>query len=223
MALPPDLERHVRVVRKGVEDARIHLLIWEQMTSTPERAQQFNNYLGFFWPTREAHRKLLFMEIAKLFDGRKGMANISNLVREMTRVTALPTVQIGRLRKHKRQLDSQGDLVRRIRRARHVQGAHRPQAEPTLEPASLGEVRALLELLMNASDELFSAAGFNPVAWRRFGAWSDDHTAAVFEALKDRDRYWQGLASGKIDLRLMHEPEVQVAPNLPEANEGDTC
>ena len=64
-------EAILRLVLSHLVAANVHLTIWEELRSTPDREKLCNTYRGFFYWTRDAHVDRFIHKICVVTDSDK--------------------------------------------------------------------------------------------------------------------------------------------------------
>ena len=72
-------EAILRLVLSHLVAANVHLTIWEELRSTPDREKLCNTYRGFFYWTRDAHVDRFIHKICVVTDSDKSQPSIHKL------------------------------------------------------------------------------------------------------------------------------------------------
>lgn len=160
--------------------ARCHFEIWNQLwPETDVQARVINHNKVFFHYTREAHRKMLFIQVYKITKRDSNSINLWRLLNAalstpslVTRMNASSVVGVREC------IEAHRDLLSRIHRERNKRVAH---LDETIAPnrVSLGEVSELLDDLEALFNKLSSAHDGNH--WRFFPTNISDATRLMTE------------------------------------------
>ena len=153
------VERFEEILRLGwshLVAANVHLTIWEELRSTPDRQKLCDTYSGFFYWTRDAHVDRFIHKICVVTDTDESQPSVSKLA---NMIQAHPSLAPGiDFRNVFQRLENHAQARDEIRGVRNTRSSHwdlnKIPPEPNVAKCRelLGELKALLEDIWNAHE-----------------------------------------------------------------------
>ena len=147
-------EEILRLVWSHLVAANVHLTIWEELRSTPDREKLCDTYYGFFYWARDAHVDRFMHKICVVTDTDKSQPSIYKLA---NMIQAHPSLAPGTdFKTVLRRLENRAQARDEIRAVRDTRSSHwdlnkiPPEPEVAKCRELLIELRAVLEDLWNA-------------------------------------------------------------------------
>lgn len=147
-------EEILRLIWSHLVAANVHLTIWEDLRSSPDRERLCDTYSGFFYWTRDAHVDRFIHKVCVVTDTDKSQPSIYKLA---NMIQAHPTLAQGiDFRQVIQRLESHAQARDDIRAVRDRRSSHWDLNKAPPEPnvaqckALVAELKALLEDIWNA-------------------------------------------------------------------------
>lgn len=149
--------------------ARSHFEIWKQLwTDREAKVRVENTYRVFAHHTREAHAKLLYLQVSKVTDRNKRSVSIWRLIDAATSYPALTRPgHRDNLSTQRPRLEAHNALLQRVRWHRDKRVAHfdeKPGDEP--DRPTIGEISQLLNDLETTLNDVSAAHDGEPAEER---------------------------------------------------------
>ena len=163
--------------------ANVHLTIWEELRSTPDRQKLCDTYSGFFYWTRDAHVDRFIHKTCVVTDIDKSQPSIYNLA---NMIQAHPSLAPGSDFKDVLQsLKNHAQAQDEIRAVRDMRSSHWDLNKMPPEP-NIAKCRELLVELKALLEELWNAHQPNPAGGRHIYSLKPtehSHTSYVLDKL----------------------------------------
>ena len=144
----------LNIVRNHLVVANVHLTIWEDLRSTPEREKLCDTYDGFFSWTRDAHIDRFINKICVATDRAKNQPSVMKLV---NMIQAHPTLACGiAFTQLSQRLDDHKKTISEIRKVRNRRSSHWHLNKSPPEPL-IAECRVLLTELNRIIEDIWNA------------------------------------------------------------------
>jgi len=175
-----EFESLLEELRKQLLDACVHFDIWVQLFPTAQVVDVINQYVGFFQPTREAHRDRFFIKVSNVTSSDPKSSSFYRILKMLDNNPALASgVNVRSLRKR---LKQHKKVLEAIKDYRDTRGAHwDTQVRAQRKPVLFGESRRMLNELQDMFNEICGAHSGN--VWS-FKYSQQDNTASLLNTLK---------------------------------------
>jgi hypothetical protein len=107
-----EFEYRLEELRKQILEASIHFDIWEDLWPTKEKLNVINRYIGFFQPSRIAHREGFIILISNIFSTKLKASSFYNILRMLkTNKKLAPGIDISSFSKKLKQHRKTKDVI----------------------------------------------------------------------------------------------------------------
>ncbi|MCH7998859.1 MAG: hypothetical protein IIA91_05220 [Chloroflexi bacterium] len=152
--------------------------------SIEHQNQLLGRFRGFFTPISLALMDMALMEFAKVFDGRRGTASLTNLLSAARQDASLvPGRESNEVDDISKQLRRQKNLLDRLRRRRNKWLAHVDANPGPVDPIMSQEIQSLAEDIKTAFNRLSAAHDRSIIGWDFPLRTSEGHTSDVLGIL----------------------------------------
>ena len=176
-------EEILRLVWSHLIAANVHLTIWEELRSTPDRQKLCDTYPGFFSWTRDAHVDRFIHKTCVVTDANKSQPSIYKLA---NMIQAHPSLAPGRdFRNILKRLENHAQTRDEIRAVRDTRSSHWDLKKMPPEP-NVAKCRELLAELKALLEDLWNAHQPNPTGGRDIYSLiptEHSHTSYVLDKL----------------------------------------
>lgn len=176
-------EEILRLVWSHLIAANVHLTIWQELRSTPDRQKLCDTYSGFFYWTRDAHVDRFIHKTCVVTDTDKSQPSIYKLAHM---IQAHPSLAPGiDFRKVIQRVENHAQARDDIRAVRNWRSSHWDLNQKPPEP-NVAECRELLDELKALLEDLWNAHQPNPTGGRTHNPLTSPghmHTSYVLDKL----------------------------------------
>jgi uncharacterized Fe-S cluster-containing radical SAM superfamily protein len=192
---PQEFKRQLDELRTIITDGIAYFSAWRGLTVEDEvSAHALNRYRGLFLPARNALLWMTFMQFAKVFDPDTRTISLRNLLiaAKADRENLTPHANEENLQKLEEQIDTNEDLLQRLKSLRDQRIAHH-DAKITGDTRLLyGETRKLVEAVKSIYNSLTSYHDRSITSFEYLVREAERHTAEVVQIMReDRDKRLQ--------------------------------
>lgn len=148
-----EFEHVLDILERQLLEASVHLYIWEQLWPTEKVVDVINEYIGFFQPTKDAHRDRCIEKVTDILSNKPRAPSVYRVLNMVGRNPSLARdIDVHemkrRLKKHRRVLEA-------MKYFRNSRAAHWDTSIGNLEkPVLFGDTKRMLEELKAICNEI---------------------------------------------------------------------
>lgn len=192
---PQEFKRQLDELRAIIADGIAYFSAWRGLTVEDDvSAHALNRYRGLFLPARNALLWMTFMQFAKVFDHDTRTISLRNLLisAKADRENLTPYASEDNLQKLEEQIDTNEDLLERLKRLRDQRIAHH-DANITGDTQLLyGETQKFVEAVKSMYNSLTRYHDRSTTSFEYLVREAKSHTAEVVQIMReDRDKRLQ--------------------------------
>ena len=188
---PQEFKRQLDALRTIITDGIAYFSVWRGLMVEDEvSAHALNRYRGLFLPARNALLWMAFIQFSKVFDPDTRTINLRNLLTaaKADRENLTPHANEENLQKLEEQIDTNEDLLQRLKSLRDQRIAHH-DANITGDTRLLyGETQRLVEEVKSICNSLTRYHDRSTTSFEYLVREAERHTAEVVQIMReDRD------------------------------------
>jgi hypothetical protein len=192
---PQEFKRQLDELRTIITDGIAYFSVWRGLMVEDEvSAHALNRYRGMFLPARTALHWMMLLQFAKVFDPDTRTISLRNLltIAKADRESLTPYASEENLQKLEEQVDTNEDLLKRLKSLRDQRIAHH-DAEITGDTQLLyGETKKFVEAVKSMYNSLTSYHDHSSTIFDNLVREAERHTAEVVQIMReDRDKRLQ--------------------------------
>lgn len=157
-------ERWRQTLASELIAAYTHYHIWEQLWPSQDSISVLNAFRVFFHYTREAHRQMFFLRVAKVMERRRTI-NLWRWLDEVEKDTNLtPNLPASDIKQLRAKLEGHKEVLGRIRKYRDKRVAHIDECDMWADSTvTIGEAKILLQDLGSVFNAI--SVGYDRNSW----------------------------------------------------------
>jgi hypothetical protein len=192
---PQEFKRQLDELRTIITDGIAYFSVWRGLMVEDEvSAHALNRYRGMFLPARTALHWMMLLQFAKVFDPDTRTISLRNLltIAKADRESLTPYASEENLQKLEEQVDTNEDLLKRLKSLRDQRIAHH-DANVTGDTRLLyGETQRFVEAVKSMYNLLTSYHDHSRTIFDNLTSEAEEHTAEVVQIMReDRDKRLQ--------------------------------
>jgi hypothetical protein len=189
---PQEFKRQLDELRSIISDCIAYFSAWRGLAAEDEdTAHALNRYQGLFLPARNALLWMTFMQFSKIFDPDPRTVSLRNLLiaAKANPKNLTPNANKDKLQKLEEQIDSNEDLLKRLKSLRDQRIAHH-DAEITGDTRLLyGEMQKLVEAVKSMYNSLTRYHDQSTTSFKHLASETEGHANEVVQIMReDREK-----------------------------------
>jgi hypothetical protein len=192
---PQEFKRQLDELRRIISDGVAYFSVWRGLMVEDEvSAHALNRYRGMFLPARTALHWMMLLQFAKVFDPDTRTISLRNLltIAKANRESLTPYASEENLQKLEEQIDTNEDLLKRLKSLRDQRIAHH-DAEITGDTQLLyGETKKFVDAVKSMYNSLTRYHDRSTTSFEYLTSEAEEHTSEVVQIMReDREKRLQ--------------------------------